>query len=505
MGDPVKPVPVRDLDWDPATASAFGSSIVDIWREYLERLPDDLPVARNHSSVEVCDAVAIDVPAKPMPPDQLVAYLRMVALDHSMYPGHHGFLAYITGAGTVPGAAADLLASAINQNAGGFRLGPAAVEVEQQLMRWFASRLGMPDGSIGYVTSGGAMSNLIGLTVARQRHAGWDIRAEGTRGGPQMTIYVSEQVHDTVERAAQILGIGDVGVRKVPTDDRFRLRPVFLEEMLAADIDSGSRPIAVVGTAGTTGTGAIDPLDAIADICERHGIWFHVDAAYGGPAAMTDDHRHLFSGIDRADSIGMDPHKWLYTPHPGGCLIVRDGTALAETFAVDPSYIVTDNERTGWGLDVYEISPQYSRPFSALKIWVSLLAHGWEAYERRINHDIALAEYLHELVLDHGELEPMAEPGLSITCFRYVPRDLIGRADADEYLGHLNEQIMFELQLGGRVFPSNATIGGRFALRTCVVNFRTEASTMDLVVDETVRLGRSLDAELRPATLQVRG
>ena len=212
---------------------------------------------------------------------------------------------------------------------------------------------------------------------------------------------------------------------------------------------------------------------------------------------MTDQFRDQFVGIDRADSLGMDPHKWLYTPHASACVLVRDPSALSEAFAVDATYIVTDNERTGWGLDLYEVSPQYSRPFSALKVWVSLLAHGWNAYERRIAHDIALAEYLHELVVADPELQPMSEPGLSITCFRYVPADLAGDTTAESYLDDLNERIMFELQLDGRVFPSNAIIGDRFALRTCVVNFRTEAPTMDLVASETVRIGRILDAELR--------
>jgi glutamate/tyrosine decarboxylase-like PLP-dependent enzyme len=179
---------------------------------------------------------------------------------------------------------------------------------------------------------------------------------------------------------------------------------------------------------------------------------------------------------------------------------VRDPAVLSEAFAVHASYIV-DDDTTGWGADIYAMSPHFTRPFAALKIWVSLLAHGWHAYERRITHDVALARYLHDLVVDHPELEPMTEPGLSITCFRYVPADLGDRSGADAYLDELNERVMFELQLGGRVFPSNAIIGERFALRSCIVNYRTEAATIDELVAETARLGRSLDAELRPAAL----
>ena len=502
MSQAQRPAPELALDWSPDDARAFGEQALDIWTELLDRLRDDLPVARNRSASDIRHVVAREIPADPMPIDELVAHLREVVFDESMYPGHPGFLAYISGAGTVPGAAADLLAAGLNQNSGGWRLSPAATEIEQHLMKWFAGRFGMPEGSTGYVNSGGAMTNLVGLALARSRHAGWDVRAEGLRNGPQLTVYASADVHDTIDRAVQILGIGDSGMRRVQTDGELRMDVAALQAAITADIAAGFRPIAVVGTAGTTGTGAIDPLAAIAEVCAEHRIWFHVDAAYGGPAALTDRCRHLFEGIERADSIGFDPHKWLYTPHAGACLLVREPAHLAGTFAVDASYIVSDDEYTGWGLDTYEISPHFSRPFAALKIWVSLLAHGWDAYERRITHDVDLANYLHGLVIEHSELEPMAEPGLSITCFRFVPEDLAGRADAAEYLNLLNERLMFDLQLGGKVFPSNAVVNGQFALRSCIVNFRTEADTMDELAHESVRLGRLLDTDLRPEGLR---
>ncbi|MEN8113023.1 MAG: pyridoxal-dependent decarboxylase [Actinomycetota bacterium] len=502
MTDMQRPVPERALDWSPADARTFGEGVLDIWEELLERLPDGLPVARHHSAADVREAVARPIPADPMPTDELLAHLREVVIDESMYPGHPGFVAYISGAGTVPGAAADLLAAGLNQNSGGWRISPAATEIEQHLTKWFARRLGMPEGSMGYITSGGAMTNLIGLALARTHNAGWDVRAEGMRAGPQLTVYVSSEVHDTVDRAAQILGIGDVGVRHVATDDHLRMNVEPLRAAIEEDLAAGLRPIAIVGSAGTTGTGAIDPLSDIADICDEYGLWFHVDAAYGGPAALTDEFRHLFTGIERADSLGFDPHKWLYTPLAGACLLVRDPMHLTEAFAVHASYIVDDEDLTEWGIDIYQVSPHFSRHFAALKIWVSLLAHGWDAYERRIGHDVALTQYLHRLVIDHPELEPITEPGLSITCFRYVPEDLARDTGADEYLDLLNERIMFDLQLGGKVFPSNAIVDGRFALRSCVVNFRTEAETMDGLADETVRLGRLLDTELRPETLR---
>ena len=491
MSDIQRPAPERALDWSPAEAREFGDEALDIWTELLGRLHDDLPVARNRSAAEVADAVVLPIPDEPMPIDDLVDHLRRVVFEESMYPGHPGFVAYISGAGTVPGAAADLIAAGLNQNSGGWRLSPAASEIEQHLMTWFAERLGMPEGSSGYVASGGAMVNLIALAVARSRHAGWDVREAGVRAGPQLTVYASSEVHDTVNRAVQMLGIGTAGIRHISADEDLRMDVAALRSAINADLSDGHRPIAVVGSAGTTGTGAIDPLDAIADVCAEYDLWFHVDGAYGGGAALTEPLRHLFTGIERANSVGFDPHKWLYTPIAGACILVRDPAVLKETFAVDASYIV-DDDSTGWGDDIYALSPHFTRPFAALKIWVSLLAHGWNAYEQRISHDVALARYLHELVVNHPELEPMTEPGLSITCLRYVPVDLAERSDADDYLDTLNERVMFELQLGGRVFPSNAIVGGRFALRSCIVNYRTEAADLDLLLERAHAIGRKL-------------
>jgi glutamate/tyrosine decarboxylase-like PLP-dependent enzyme len=262
--------------------------------------------------------------------------------------------------------------------------------------------------------------------------------------------------------------------------------------------------VAVVATAGTVGTGAIDPLDEIADVCAEHGVWLHVDGAYGGVAALTDELAPRFAGIERADSIALDPHKWLYTPHSGGVVLVRDERRLGESFGVHASYVAEDKTLTHRGVDFYELTPNFSRGFHALKIWISLLAHGWKAYSRRIAHDVALARWLHQRVLVEEALEPVGPaPALSIACFRYVPPALRGRADAEEYLNTLNERIVNALQMGGRVFPSNVVLDGRYGIRACIVNFRTEAADMEVLVRETLAAGARLDAELRGATEQV--
>jgi aromatic-L-amino-acid/L-tryptophan decarboxylase len=495
----MKPEPVTDLDWDPKRARELGEGALDIWEELLERLRE-LPVSRYEGVDRVRDAVALDVPEDALPVDDLLGHLREVILERSMYPGHPRFMAYVTGAGTAPGAAADLLAAGLNANLGGWRLSPAASEIEYHLARWFAQRFGLAAGSGGIVLSGGAMAGFVGLKLARDRKAGWDVRADGVRGGPQLTIYGSEEAHSINARAADMLGLGRDAVRMLAVDSEYRLDIDALRSAIEEDRAAGRRPIAVVGSAGTVATGAIDPLDEIAGACKEHDLWFHVDGAYGGPGVLAEELRPLFAGIERADSIAFDPHKWLYTPHSGGCILVRDFEHLSRSFSIaeHADYVHEDKQRTRSGVDAINLGPQFSRGFWALKVWVSLLAHGRRAYARRIAHDVALARYLHERASERPEFEPMAPVTLSICCFRYVPPDLGSVRGRDEYLDELNERLMTELQMSGRVYPSNAVLRDRFVLRACVTNFRTEAEDMDALLDVAAELGSKLDAEMRP-------
>jgi aromatic-L-amino-acid/L-tryptophan decarboxylase len=498
-----RPQPVTDLDWEPRRARAFVDEVADIYEELLAKLPS-LPVIVDHGADEVRAGVVVDVPAEPMPQEELVGYLRRMTFEYSALPGHPRFYAYVSGAGTVPGAAAELLASGLNMNAGGWRLGPSAVEIEMALTRWLACDMfGMPAGSGGALTSGGAMANLIALKVARDSCAGWDIRAEGVAAGPPMGFYLSSETHVVSDRAADMLGVGAANVRHVPVDEGFRMRVDDLRAAVRRDREGGVRPIAVVANAGTTSTGAVDDLAAIADVCRDEDLWLHVDAAYGGPAMLADDLRPMFSGIDRADSIAVDPHKWLYTPLPGGCVLVRDMESMRRSFDLEyVSYIVKDEEHTDWGIDLGRHSPNFSRGFWALKVWVSLLAHGRDAYARRISHDAALARYLGELVEEHEGFELMTPVSLSITCFRYVPEGLPEAEGRDGYLDALNQRIMTELQLGGRVYCSNAVLAGRFCLRSCIVNYRTEAGDVEALLDIAAELGAALDEGLRPEVLR---
>lgn len=496
------PEPVDALDWSPERARSFGEKALDLWTEYLKGLPS-FPVSRRLSLNQVREAVTFPVPEEPLTEEALLEHIRKVMFDYSMYPGHPAFFAYISGAGTVPGAIGDFLAAALNQNVGAWRLSPAATEIELNLTRWLARQFGFPDTGGGLFVSGGAVANLVGLKLARDiGGAASDIRTTGLAQKPQMLIYASKQVHGVMYRAVDMLGLGKGAIVTIPTDERDRMRVDLLAPAIEADIARGAHPVAIVGSAGTIETGAIDPLADIAQVAQKYSLWFHVDAAYGGGAILSDELRPLFAGIELADSIAFDPHKWLYTPHSGGCVLVKNLDHLGGSFAVQANYLYQDLERTGRGLDLGFIGPQFSRSFQAFKIWLSLLAHGRKPYSDRITHDARLAEYLGKRVEERPEFELATPVSLSICCFRYVPPGLAAGEAREAYLNLLNDRLLTDIQLDGRVFCSNASREGKFLLRVCIVNFRTEAKQLDLLLDVAAELGGKLDAELRPPALR---
>jgi aromatic-L-amino-acid/L-tryptophan decarboxylase len=493
----LRPEPLPDLDWSVDRARSFGQEALELWADYLGKLPD-LPVAHHQTPAEARAALTRPVPDQPVSDQELFDHLRELMVERSVQPGHGGWMAYISGAGTVPGGPAALLGAGLNQNLGGWPLGPGATEIETLVLDWFADRLDLPDTTSGAFVSGGATANLVALTVARDALAGWDVRRDGVAAGSPLAVYASDDVHETIDRAADMLGMGTAAVRRVATDERFRVRPEALVAAIERDLGHGIRPLCVVGTAGTTELGAIDPLNELADIAARYGCWFHVDAAYGGPAAMVDELKPRFVGLDRADSVTCDPHKWLNTPISSSLVLFRDPGQQLAAFTLQPDYAQLDAELEQDMVLRYQWTPQFTRPFDALPVWVSLLAHGWTAFARRISHDVELAGWLHHLVTGHAELEPLAEPELSIVCFRYVPPDLPEDAAATGYLDQLNEQIVYAVQRAGQVYPSNAVVAGRYAIRACLVSYRTEAEHVEVLVEEVVEHGRRLDRELRP-------
>lgn len=432
------------------------------------------------------------LPEEGTPLETLLAELPGRVFDRLTYNAHPRFLAYITAGASLVGAIGDFLAAVANPNLGLWRLSPSASEIELQVVRWTAEMLGMPRETAGVLVSGGNMANLVCLAAARDAKA-VDVRAKGI-GGLRLRIYASDQVHLATTKGAALLGIGTENVRLVPTDEAGRIRVDALAAAIAEDRAAGWRPIAVVATAGSVSIGAIDPLPEIADLCAREALWYHVDGAYGGYAALAPEGREKLGGIERADSVALDPHKWLYAPLEAGLALVRRRADLERTFAVHPTYYVTGGAEE---IDLLNWTPQNSRGWRAFKVWLQLRHHGRRRYGERIAKDMALARHMAAYAERNG-FEQMAPVALSIAAFRYVPRDLWDRRDREtEYLNRLNEAIVDRVQRGGDAFISNAVVRGRYALRACIVNYRTEREDVEAVVDLCARLGRELDRSLR--------
>jgi glutamate/tyrosine decarboxylase-like PLP-dependent enzyme len=433
------------------------------------------------------------------PVEKLLEEASELVFANSVLPGHPRFLAYVVGAPAPLGALADLLAAAVNQNVGAWHLAPMASEIEAQSVRWIAELIGFPAGGGGLLTSGGNVANFIGFLAARAAKAPWPIRAAGAAppGAPPLRLYASEETHTWIHKAADLFGLGTDSIRWVRTDDELRIDVGALEKLLAEDRAAGRLPFLVVGSGGTVSTGAVDDLPRLADLCRREGLWFHVDAAYGGFAAGVEGAPKELEGIALADSVAVDPHKWMYVPLEAGCTLVRDHARLRAAFEYRPPYY-PPADGTEETFDFHGLGLQNSRGFRALKVWLALRRCGSEGYRRMIARDIALARRLFDAAVRHPEFEAVTV-NLSITTFRFVPRDLTGEPGRDEaYLDRLNTELVERLQQDGEVYPSHAVVRGRSVLRTCIVNFRTSEEDVDAVPDVVVRAGRELDREFRP-------
>ncbi|MGH7470427.1 MAG: pyridoxal phosphate-dependent decarboxylase family protein [Longimicrobiales bacterium] len=424
-------------------------------------------------------------------------------IDTSTLNAHPRFFGYISGCPAPAGILADLVASAVNPNCGSSILSPLATEIERQTVSWLAELLAFPAQCGGILVSGGNMANMVCFMAARAAHSP-EARTGGLRSLPAPLIaYASAETHTWINKAADLCGLGAESVRHVPLDGQYRMRAYALRDAIREDLARGLRPFIVIATAGSVSTGAIDPIEEIAEICREHGIWLHIDGAYGAPAAMLPDADPDLKAIRLADSIAIDPHKWLYAPMEAGAALVRDPEALRNAFAYRPSYYKFEGTAEDPRTNYYEHGPQNSRGFRAFKVWIALRHLGRRNYERLIGEDIQLARLMFETAQAHPELEALTHH-LSITTFRYVPAELRenrGLPEVASYLNELNTAIVGEMQSGGEVFLSNAVLDDRYALRACIVNFRTTQADALATVEIAVRAGRELDARLRPAAV----
>ena len=425
---------------------------------------------------------------------ELLTSAADLLFEHSLLNGHPRFHGYITSPAAPIGMLAELLAAAVNANVGAWKLSPMATEIEGQAIRWLAQFINYPTDCGGLLLSGGNMANLTCFLAARPAQAGWDVRKQGVGGGPPLRAYASRETHTWLQKAADIAGLGTEAIHWIRGDNRQRMDLAALEVQYRRDIEEGYQPFIVVGSAGTVSTGAIDPLRELATFCQERKLWFHVDGAYGAFATGVTGAPADLMGLSMADSVAVDPHKWLYAPLEAGCALVRDPAALRNAFSYHPPYYSFDVEATNY----FDIGPQNSRGFRALKIWLALQQAGAAAYREMIRDDIALAGYLYDLAMAHQEIEAITH-NLSITTLRYVPPELragLGSEPTEAYLNRLNQLLLENLENSGEAFCSNAVIDGKYALRFCIVNFRTSTVDIEATPQLVARLGREAHARL---------
>lgn len=480
----------------------LGHALVDRIAEFYDSLPER-PVTRAPTPQEVRSLLGdSQLPDDGTDTARLLDRIAALLFRESLHNGHPKFLGYITSSAAPLGALGDLLAAAVNSNVGAWDLSPVASEIERQTIRWIADFIGYPTDCGGIMVSGGNMANLIGFYAARKAKASWEIRETGLYAeNKPLAVYASDATHTWIQKAADLSGIGTDNIRWIASDDRQRMKIGDLEKQIAADRRDDRLPFLVVGAAGTVSTGAVDPLADIAAICKSHDLWFHVDGAYGAPAAALPDADNNLRGLARADSVALDPHKWLYAPLEAGCALVRNPGHLTDAFSFHPEYYRFEDADDDPRLNFYEYGVQNSRGFRALKVWLSLASIGRDGYVDMLTEDIALAQRLYDAAVEHPELEAFTRE-LSITTFRYRPADLASdNQDVETYLNELNEKLLSEIQSGGEAYVSNAVLEGRMLLRSCVVNFRTGADDIDALPEIVAKCGREIDAKLRPASL----
>jgi aromatic-L-amino-acid/L-tryptophan decarboxylase len=476
------------FSWSPEEIRRVGYRVVDLVAAHLTQLPGG-PAFRPVPEQLASALVAEPVPQRGESSDKI---LDRFSAEISPYPfgnGHPRFYAWVNSPPAPIGVFADALAAAMNPSVAGGN--HAAVWIERQVLEWFKTLMGFPAPSMGLLVSGASAAAITALAVARHAacaRAGRDVRASGVGPGDagvpavRLRVYRSAESHACHQKAVELLGLGNASLRQVPTDAAFRMIPDELDRMLRADLAAGITPMAVVATAGTVNTGAIDPLDAIADICARHGVWLHVDAAYGAPAILSAAYRDSLIPIARADSVAVDPHKWLYVPVDAGLVMIKDGAAMRDAFSLVPPYLRTDGDVHGvqgppW---FSEYGMEQTRPFRALKVWAALRYFGVEGYRELIDHDLALAQHLARRLRAIDGFEVWEPRALSIVCFRAVPAHLRGD---EARLDSLNRVMLRDLQLSGRGFLSSTVLDGRFWFRACIVNPRATAADVDGVVE----------------------
>lgn len=481
------------VDLPPEEFRALGREAVDLITDFFAELKDAAPFPAQQPAA-VHALFDLPVPEAGEDPHAILADWSTKILPNSSILGHAKWFGFVNGSGSQIGAIADALASTLNANLGGWKASPAATEIERRTIAWLGEMIGYGSETGGIFLSGGTMANVAALRTAIHNKATWDITAHGLQGSGgvrQLTIYMADhETHVSFQSAVDLLGLGRNALRKVPSKPDFTIDVGALEEMLDADIAAGMTPVCIVGHGGSINVGALDDFDALADVAARRNLWFHVDGACGALGAILPELAKHFVGMDRADSVSFDAHKWLGAPYEAACLLVRKAESLRNAFATHATYLQSSLPSEYTGLNYFDYGPQLSRGWRALKVWMSLRLYGVEGYRAIFRRTIACAKHLHELVLASDDFEVVQpEPELYIYSFRYVPAVLKGN---DAKLDELNQRVADELIKRQIAFTMTTRIRGRVTQRLSICSHRTTVQD----IDETVAAMRMVGAEL---------
>ena len=486
--------PLLDPSLDPSTPEAW-QELRGLGHRMLDDLFDNLATLRDRPAWRALPEASAAALTGPLPVeghsatevyDTLVEHLMPYTIGNR----HPRAWGWVRGTGTPLAMLADMLASGLNAHMAGGRQAP--VVIEEQCIAWLASLMGMPAESSGVLTSGATMANLLGLAVGRHAKAGYDIRREGLQNAhPRLLVYGSTETHSWAEKAVELMGLGRDAYRRIPVTAAHRIDLQQLERHIEQDEAAGYRPTVLIANCGTVNTGAIDDLPALAALCRRHDLWFHVDGAFGALLRLTEEHAELVRGIEQADSLAFDLHKWIYLPFEIGCVLVRDPEQHTATFATHASYLEeADGGIMAGGLPFADRGIELTRSFRALKLWMSLQVHGTAAYAKLIARNMAQAAHLEALIHAAPRLELAAPRPTNVVCFRYVRPDL-----DDAALNALNRRLVIELQESGRYIVSGTLLDAQYALRVAITNHRSQMEDFDALAEDCVRFGDRLASQ----------
>ena len=497
-----------DLDVSPDEFRQLGYQAIDMIADYYATVRAR-PVFHAHTSADVEAVFDEPLPEQGQDPSAVLAEWESKVLPNATHLTSPRYFGFVNGSGTMIGTLAEALSAALNMNPGAWKPAPSATEIERRALAWIAELIGYPTDCGGLFTSGGTMANFTALETALRNTAPYDTTEEGLQSAERpgrFTVYMSDhEGHISIKSVADMLNLGRSAVRLVASHTDFTMDTDDLQRTLDRDMANGDIPFCVVAQVGSINVSAIDPLEDIARICEARGLWFHADGACGAVGAMLPEKKHLFAGLELADSVTLDPHKWLYIPYECGCVLMKDPEKLRRAFSLTAPYLRGTLPTEYTGLDYLEYGPQMSRGFRALKVWMTLKHYGAEGYRTLLGQNVRCAEYLDQLVRADRDFEALHEPHLFIYSFRYAPAALLQKAAGSEeaaaeieaYLDHLNQQIADEMQLSGVAYVMTTRVHGRVVQRLSICSHRTTLEDIELVFNKMKELGESLQ---QPAT-----